>query len=46
MRAIEVGSLEEIARRAGATISLRDLPLPGLTMPSCRYKARREASGG
>jgi anaerobic dimethyl sulfoxide reductase subunit B (iron-sulfur subunit) len=46
MRAIEVGSLEEIARRAGVTISLRDLPLPGLTLPSCRYKTKREASGG
>lgn len=45
MRAIEVGSLEEIGRRVGATISLKDLPPPALTGPSCRYKARREAIG-
>ena len=43
MRAIEVGPLEEIARRPDASIGLRDLPSPELTRPSVRYRIRREA---
>jgi anaerobic dimethyl sulfoxide reductase subunit B (iron-sulfur subunit) len=43
MRAIEVASFEEISSRAGATISIRDLPPPSLTRPRSRYKVRPEA---
>ena len=43
MRAIEVGPLAEIAQRPGATAALRDLPSPGLTQPSIRYRTRKEA---
>jgi len=43
MRAIEVGPLEEIAARPDATIALRALPSPQLTLPSVRYRIRREA---
>lgn len=45
MRAIEVGTPEEVAARAGATMELRDLPPSGLTRPRSRYKARPEAQG-
>lgn len=40
MRAIEIGSLEEIAARPGATIAIRLLPSPEITRPACRYKIR------
>ena len=43
MRAIEVGPLEEISARPGATAALRGLPSPELTRPSVRYRARKEA---
>ncbi len=46
MRAIEVGRLDQIALRAGATISLREMPSPALTKPSSRFKVRREALKG
>jgi anaerobic dimethyl sulfoxide reductase subunit B (iron-sulfur subunit) len=42
-RAIQVGRLDEIAKRPGATIALHHLPSPELTRPACRYKVRREA---
>jgi hypothetical protein len=45
MRAIEVGTPEEIAARAGATMELRDLPSSGLTRPRSRYRVRPEAKG-
>jgi len=44
MRAIEFGPLEEIAKRPGAAVALRDLPPPGITKPSIRYRARKEAA--
>ncbi len=43
LRAIEIGPLEEFAKRPGATATTRDLPSPGLTKPSCRYMVRPEA---
>ncbi len=43
LRAIEVGPFEDVSRRAGATISIRGLPLPALTGPRARYKVRPEA---
>ncbi len=43
MRAIQVGPLDEIARRPGATIALRELPAPDLTRPSIRYRVKKEA---
>ena len=43
MRAIEIGSLEEIATRQGATISIRNLPSSEVTKPACRYRVRKEA---
>jgi hypothetical protein len=43
MRAIEIGSLEEIAARPGATATIRSLPSPLLTKPACRFRVRREA---
>ncbi len=43
LRAIEVGSLREIAGRAGATISIRNLPAPDMTRPASRYMVRAEA---
>lgn len=42
-RAIEIGSLADIASHHGATASIRDLPPADLTRPSCRYKVRKEA---
>jgi len=44
MRAIEIGPLDEIAVRPGATIGIRDLPPSSLTKPSCRYRVRKEAT--
>ncbi len=44
MRAIEIGPLEEIAARPGAVAATPDMPDPGLSRPSCRYKVRKEAT--
>jgi anaerobic dimethyl sulfoxide reductase subunit B len=44
MRAIEIGSLEEISARPGATIAIRCLPSPDITRPACRYKVKAEAA--
>ena len=43
MRVIEVGLLEEIDGRHGATISVKGLPPPEVTRPACRYRVRIEA---
>jgi anaerobic dimethyl sulfoxide reductase subunit B (iron-sulfur subunit) len=45
LRAIEVGWLEEISNRPGATIDLRSAPSSDLTKPSVRYLVRKEARG-
>jgi anaerobic dimethyl sulfoxide reductase subunit B (iron-sulfur subunit) len=45
MRAIEIGRLAEIAARPGVAAAIHNLPSPGLTKPSCRYKVRQEAAG-
>ncbi len=42
LRAIEVGPLEELAKRAGAIACIDGLPSPELTRPSTRYKLRAE----
>ncbi len=42
-RAIEVGPVDEIAGRTGATIHVRNLPSPEATRPAARYKVRPEA---
>ena len=46
MRAIEVGSFEDVAARAGATDAIRGLPSSTLTRPRSRYKVRAEAEPG
>jgi anaerobic dimethyl sulfoxide reductase subunit B (iron-sulfur subunit) len=46
MRAIEIGPLEEIAVRPGATIAIAGLPAPEFTRPACRYRVRTEAAHG
>jgi hypothetical protein len=43
MRAIEVGSFEDVSLRTGATAAIRDLPAPSLTGPRSRFKVRPEA---
>jgi anaerobic dimethyl sulfoxide reductase subunit B len=43
MRAIEIGLLDELAARPGATIAISGLPSPEITRPACRYKVRTEA---
>ncbi len=42
MRAIEVGPLEDLSARPGATMAIRNLPSPDLSRPSARYRIRRE----
>lgn len=44
MRAIEIGPLDEIAARPGATIAIAGLPSAALTGPATRYKVRKEAT--
>ncbi len=44
MRAIEIGWLEDVEARMGATMSVRNVPGPELTKPACRYKVRKEAA--
>jgi anaerobic dimethyl sulfoxide reductase subunit B (iron-sulfur subunit) len=41
LRAIEVGRLEDIAARPGATIAIRNLPSPETSRPTTRYRVRR-----
>ncbi len=43
LRAIEIGPLDEIAERPGATIEILFSPSTELTRPSIRYRVRREA---
>ncbi len=45
LRAIEVGWLDDIAKRPGATINLLSVPSAEITKPSVRYLARKEAQG-
>jgi anaerobic dimethyl sulfoxide reductase subunit B (iron-sulfur subunit) len=42
MRAIEVGPVEELAQRPGATRAVRNLPDPGATGPATRFRVRPE----
>ncbi len=42
LRAIEIGFLEEIAAKPGATAEIHSVPI-GKTRPSVRYRVRREA---
>ena len=42
LRAIEIGPLEELASRAGVTVSLPGFPDPRLTRPSSHYRLRAE----
>ena len=44
LRAIEIGPMEEIVKRPGATIAIRALPSAEITRPSIRYKIRKEAA--
>ncbi len=46
MRAIQIGKLDELDTREGATIALRELPNAAITKPACRYKVRTEARNG
>lgn len=43
LRAIEIGPLDEIANRPGATLEIESMPSPELTKPSIRYRIRKEA---
>lgn len=43
LRAIEIGPLEEIASRPGATLDILSTPSVNLTKPSIRYRIRKEA---
>lgn len=42
-RAIEIGLLDEIAQRPGATIGILSTPSEKLTKPAIRYRVRKEA---
>ena len=44
LRAIEVGWLDEIECRPGATLAIDSLPDPEETRPSIRYRVRKEAA--
>ena len=44
LRAIEVGPLQEISARAGATIQTVDMPSAETTNPACRFVTRKEIS--
>jgi anaerobic dimethyl sulfoxide reductase subunit B (iron-sulfur subunit) len=43
LRALEVGDLSELSRRAAATMDILDLPPSSMTRPASRYKVRPEA---
>jgi anaerobic dimethyl sulfoxide reductase subunit B (iron-sulfur subunit) len=43
LRAIEIGTLDEIAQRPGVTIEISSTPSSELTKPSIRYRIRKEA---
>jgi anaerobic dimethyl sulfoxide reductase subunit B len=42
LRAIEMGQVDELARRVGATAEIRDLPPASITKPASVYKVRVE----
>jgi anaerobic dimethyl sulfoxide reductase subunit B (iron-sulfur subunit) len=43
LRAIEIGTLDEIARRPGVTLDILNTPSTELTRPSIRFLIRKEA---
>ncbi|AGK55577.1 4Fe-4S dicluster domain-containing protein [Bacillus sp. 1NLA3E] len=45
-RAIEIGKLSDFENRPGSTISIHNLPSPGISKPSTRYKVKPEAMKG
>lgn len=43
LRAIEIGPLDEIARRPGVTLDILNTPSTDITRPSIRFRIRKEA---